>query len=156
MSGRTGGETTGRVARELAAERHEKAVHLVDGEAIRRALSGCPTALTELERGVVITIADTDGLDREITAQGLGMSRGTLDWAILRRRQRVPVLTRDLLAAALLRPAGDLVDAVRDADADAVAGVLSGLDRQRLAALRVVLASLVLDAELGGRERDAV
>lgn len=156
MAARTGGETTGRVARELAAERHEKAVHLVDGEAIRRALSGCPTALTELERGVVITIADTDGLDREITAQGLGMSRGALDWAILRRRQRVPALTRDLMAAALLRPAGDLVGAVRDADAEAVAGVLSGLDRQRLAALCVVLASLVLDAELGGRERDAV
>lgn len=81
MSGRVGGQTTGRVARELAAEQQERLVELVDAVAIRRALSGCPSALgamTHLEREVVIAIADTYGGDLEITAAGLGITRGSL------------------------------------------------------------------------------
>lgn len=148
MTDRTGGATTGRVARELAVERHERAVELIDAEAIRRALSGSPAGLTALERDVVITIADLDGLDRRITAAGLGVSLNALEYAILRRRQRVPELTRDLWAAVMLRPAALLVDAVRAGDADGVAAVLAGLDAQGFAALAVVLAAAVSDASI--------
>lgn len=147
MSGRPG-ETTGRVKREIAVERHERAVHLVDGEAIRRALLGSPVALTELERGAVISIASMDGFDRELSAQGLGVSRNTLDSAIAHHRRRLPGLTRDLWAATALRPAGALVEAVASQDAGGVASVLCGLDRQRLAALAVVLAAAVTDPSI--------
>lgn len=148
MTGRTGGATTGRVARELAVERHERAVELIDVEAIRRALAGSPVALTALERDVVITIADLDGLDRQITARGLGLSLNAVEYAITRRRRRVPSLTRDLWAAVMLRPASALVDAVRAGDAEAVAAVLAGLDAQGFAALSVVLAAAVSDASI--------
>lgn len=145
MSGHPG-ETTGRIKREMALERHERAVHLVDGEVIRRALLGSPVAMRELERGAVIAIADTDGIDRELTAAGLSMSRKSLDGAIVARRRQAAALTRDLWAASMLRPAENLVDAVRSGDPDAVAEVLLGLNRQRLAALAVVLAAQVADA----------
>ena len=150
MTGRPG-EATRAVKRALAVRRHERAVHLVDGAAIRRALSGCPSAIkamTDLEREVVIAIADTDGIDREVTAAGLGISRSTLDWKITHQRRRAAALTRDLWAAAMLQPAADLVSAVRENDPGAVAEVLVGLDPQRLAALCVVLAARVADAEL--------
>jgi len=154
-----GGQTTGRMIRELARERHERVVHLVDVEAVRRALLGSPTALTELERGAVIALCDLYGLDVTITAAGLGVAPNTVDWTIRRNRKRLPGLTRDLMAAAMLRPAGELVEAVAAGDADAVAGLLTDLDRQRLAALAVVLASMVADGESGavsdGRERVA-
>lgn len=158
MTARNGGDTTGRVIREQSVERHERLVELVDAVAIRRALSGCPSAieaLTALEREVVIAVADIDGLDRQVTARGLGLSKGGLDWAIVRQRRRVDELTRDLLAASMLRPAGDLVAAVAAEDPNAVAAVLLGRDLQRLAALCVVLASMVADAERDGRERIA-
>lgn len=142
MSGRPG-ELTGRVARELAVERHERAMALLDGEAIRRVLSGAPTFLTPLEREAVFVLADTDGIDRAAVAEGLGCSRGALDRQIWARRERAPQLTRDLWAAAMIRPARD---------PDAVAGVLSGLDRQRPAALAVVLASMTADADPDSRE----
>lgn len=150
MSARPG-EATGRLLREQARERHEQAVHLLDAEAIRRVLSGCPAWLTELERDAVVTIADVGGLSREITARGLGVSEGALDWAITRRR-RATALTRDLMAAAALRPAADLVEAVAARAAGAVARVLSGLDRQRPAALAVVLALMTADADPDSRE----
>lgn len=134
-------------------------MHLVDAEAIRRALLGSPVALTQLERGVVVAIADMDGLDREITARGLGISLDALKDRIRSRRRRVPVLQRELLAASMQGPADELVGAVAAGDADAVAGLLTGLDRQRFAALAVVLASMVADAGQGavaeGRERVA-
>lgn len=142
------GEATRAVKRALAEQGHERARHLIDAVAIAKALEGSPVALTELERDAVIVIADTDGIDREITAAGLGISRSGLDWAIIRQRRRVPALTRDLWAAVMLRPAADLVSAVRAHDPDAVASVLLGLDRQRLAALAVVLASMLADADL--------
>lgn len=150
MTGRPG-EATGRLLREQARERHERAVELVDVEAVRRALTGCPSvlgAMTDLERELVVTIADVGGLSREITARGLGVSGGALDWAIKSRRRRVAALTRDLWAAAALRPAADLVDAVAAGDADAVASLLLGLDRQHLAALAVVLAAVVSEPSL--------
>ncbi len=150
MTGRPG-ELTGRVARELATARHERQVELVDAVTIRRALSGCPSvldAMTDLERDLVVAIADIDGLDREISARGLGISKGALEWTIIRRRRRVAALTRDLWAAAALRPAADLVGAVGSGDGEAVASLLTGLDSQRLAALAVVLAAAVADPDV--------
>ena len=150
MSGRPG-ELTGRVARELATERHERLVELVDAVTIRRALSGCPSvleAMTDLERELVVAIADIDGLDREITARGLGISKGALEWTITRRRRRVEALTRDLWAASALRPAAELIAAVGAGDAGAVASLLRPLDPQRFAALAVVLAAAVADPDV--------
>lgn len=147
MSGRPG-ETTGRIARELAAERHERAVHMLDATAMIRVLRGSPAILTELERDAVIVLADSDGVDRRIVAEGLGVKKNTLDRMILDRRRRVPVLTRDLQAAAMLRPAAELVAAVAGSDADAVASVLSGLSLQQFAALAVVLAAAVSDPSI--------
>lgn len=158
MSGRPG-EATSRIKRELATAAQERAVHLIDGEAIRRALLGCPAVLTELEREAVIAVCDAGEMDRELTAAGLGLSRRSLDDQIKTRRRRVPVLTRDLQAAAMLRPAAELVEAVGAGDADAVAAVLTPMDRQRLAVLAVVLASMVADADADadaeGREQVA-
>jgi hypothetical protein len=132
----------------LAKAEHERAMELVDVTAVLRALSGSPVALTELERDVVIVLADRDGISRQITAEGLGISKSGIDWAVTRQRRRVPALTRDLWAAAMIRPAADLVSAVRHNDPEAVAEVLLGLDRQRLAALAVVLAAAVTDPDL--------
>lgn len=154
MSGRPG-ETTGRVKRELAVEAHERAVHLIDLEAVRRVLSGIPAVLTELERGAVIALCDAGGLDATVTAQGLGIAPSTVDWTIRRHRRRAAVLTRDLQAAVMLRPAAELVEAVAAGDAEAVAGVLLPLGRQQFAALAVVLASMVADAGPEGREQVA-
>jgi hypothetical protein len=131
-----------------AATRHpdrtpqERAVHLIDAEAIRQALLGTPVALTELEKGAVIAICDTDGLDREITARGLGLTHGAVDTAITRRRAAVPRLAADALAAAMGQPARDLTDAVAARDREAVADVLTGLDVLQLRALAVVLADM--------------
>lgn len=155
MSARDGGSATGRIARELAVDRHEKAVHLLDVEAIRRVLSGSPAFLTHAEREAVFVLADSDGIDRTIVADGLGMKRDAVDWAVLRRRKRASELTRDLQAAAMLRPAGELVEAVAAEDRDGVAAVLTGLSLQQFAALAVVLAARVVDAESGGREQVA-
>lgn len=146
MSGRPG-ETTGRVKRELAVEAHERAVHLIDLEAVRRVLSGIPAVLTELERGAVIALCDAGGLDATVTAQGLGVAPSTVDWTIRRHRRRAAVLTRDLQAAVMLRPAAELVEAV--------AAVLTPLGQQQFAALAVVLASMVADAGPEGREQIA-
>lgn len=60
-------ELTGRVARELAVQRHEQAMALLDGTAIRRVLSGSPTFLTLLEREAVFVLA---GLAAEARAHG--------------------------------------------------------------------------------------
>ena len=147
MSGRPG-ETTGRIARELAAERHERAVHMLDATAMIRVLRGSPAILTELEREAVIVLADSDGVDRRIVAEGLGVKKNTLDRMILDRRRRVPVLTRDLQAAVMLRPAAELVSAVASGDADRVASVLSPLGLQQFAALAVVLAAAVSDGSV--------
>lgn len=117
-------------------------MHLVDGEAIRRALLGTPVALTALEQGAVISICDTNGLDREITARGLGMTRGGVDNAIVRAKRAAPARYADVLAAAMEQPAADLVAAVAARDAGAVGEVLAGLDVQQLRALAVVLADL--------------
>ena len=143
-----GGELTGRVARELAAERHERAVHMLDATAMIRVLRGSPAILTELERDAVIVLADSDGVDRRIVAEGLGVKKNTLDRMILDRRRRMGGLTRDLQAAAMLRPAAELVAAVGAGDASAVAAVLTPMDRQRLAALAVVLAAAVSDPSI--------
>lgn len=146
------GTASSRVRREKAIERHERAVHLLDVEAMLRVLSGSPTFLTEVEREAVIVLADRDGLDRQIVADGLGVQRSTLGDLIEVRRRRLPRITRDLWAAVMLRPARELVDAVAGEDSGAVAGVLVPLDRQHLAALRVVLASMVADTERDGRD----
>lgn len=158
MSGRPG-ETTGRIKRELATAAQERAVHLIDGEAIRRALLGCPAVLTELEREAVIAVCDAGEMDRELTAAGLGLSRRSLDDQIKTRRRQVPALTRDLQAAAMLRPAAELVEAVGAGDAGAVAVVLSSLSLQQFAALAVVLAAAVSDPSIlpdTGVERDGI
>jgi hypothetical protein len=155
VSGRTGGATTGRIKREMALERHEQAVHLLDVEAMRRVLSGSPAFLTHAEREAVFVLADSDGIDRHVVAAGLGMSRDALDWAVLRRRKRSSELDRDLQAAAAIRPAAELVDAVAAESPDAVAAVLTGLSPQQFAALCVVLAARVVDAETEGREQVA-
>ncbi len=146
-----GGELTGRVARELAAERQRRLVELVDAEAIRRALSGCPSVLagmTQVERELVIAIADMDGFNHRITAEGLGLSPRGLADAMVTQRRRAGGLTRDLQAAVMLRPAAELVAAVAGSDADAVASVLSPLSLQQFAALAVVLAAAVSDPSI--------
>lgn len=147
MSARPG-EAGRAAARELAAEANERAVHLVDVEAVRAALLGTPVALTELERGAVVALCDLGGFDVAITAAGLGVSVKRLGDRMRVRRRRVPALTRDLWAAVMLRPAADLVDAVASRDAEAVASALCGLNRQHLAALAVVLAAAVRDSSL--------
>lgn len=152
MSANRGVETSARTRREQAVERHERAVHLLDVEAMLRVLSGSPTFLTAVEREAVIVLADRDGLDRQIVADGLGVRRSTLGDLIEVRRRRLPRITRDLWAAVMLRPAGELVDAVASEDPDAVAAVLVGPDVQHLAALCVVLASMVADTERDGRD----
>ncbi len=152
MTARNGVDTSARVRREQAVERHERAVHLLDVEAMLRVLSGSPTFLTAVEREAVIVLADRDGIDRQVVATGLGVQRSTLGDLIEVRRRRLPRITRDLWAAVMLRPARDLVDAVTVEDPAAVAGVLVGPDVQHLAALCVVLASMVADAERDGRD----
>jgi len=87
-------------------------------------------------------IADLDGLDREITAAGLGISRSSLDDRIAKRRRNLPGLAADLLALTMTGPAEDLVSAVAGRDADAARGALAGWDRQHLVALAVVLADI--------------
>lgn len=159
MSARPGGETTGRIKRELAVEAHERAVHLIDLEAVRRVLLGIPAVLTELERGAVIALCDAGGLDATVTAQGLGVAPSTVDWTVRRHRKRAAALTRDLQAAAMLRPAAELVTAVAGSDAEAVASVLSSLSLQQFAALAVVLAAAVSDPSIlpdAGVERDGI
>lgn len=136
------GAATRDVTLALARADHERAVELVDVTAVLRALSGSPAVLTALERDVVVVLPDRDGISRQIVAEGLGITRHSVDDAICRQRRRVPALTRDLWAAAMLRPAADLVSAVRANDPVAVARVLVGLDCQRLAALAVDLARL--------------
>ncbi len=128
-----------------AAERaldNQRRAHLVDAEAVRRALLGDPVALTELERGATISICDTDGLDRSLTAQGLGITSDHLDKLIYRRRTRAVLAYKNALAAGMREPALDLVDAVRDRDVCAVAEILTGLQQQGLYALAIVLADM--------------
>lgn len=127
---------------------HEQAVHLIDLEAVRKALLGVPVVLTELEAGAVVALCDLGGLDYTITAQGLGISYAAFKDRIKTRRRRVGGLTRDLQAAVMLRPAADLVAAVASGDADRVASVLSPLGLQQFAALAVVLAAAVSDGSI--------
>lgn len=141
MTGRPG-ETTRRTIRDLARDRHERAVHLIDATAIRRALLSDPVTLTELERGAIVVLADEYGLDHQIVAEGLGRSKSTVDTAIIRRRERLPGLAADLLALTMTGPAEDLIAAVAARDPDAVRDGLAGWDRQHLAALCVVLADV--------------
>lgn len=140
------GETTRRTIRDLARERHERVVHLLDATAIRRALLGDPVTLTELERGAIVVLADEYGLDHQIVAEGLGRSKSAVDTAIIRRRERLPGLAADLLALTMTGPAEDLIAAVAVRDPDGVRDVLAGWDRQHLAALCVVLADMATDA----------
>lgn len=152
MSGQPGSATR-EVIRALATQRHERAVHLIDLEAVRLALLGVPTVLRELEAGAVVALCDLGGLDRELTARGLGVSRSCVDDRIAKRRA-LPGLAADLLALTMTGPAADLVAAVAARDVDAVRGVLAGLDRQHLAALAIVLADLVAPDAFGDDERD--
>jgi hypothetical protein len=122
---------------------NERRVHLVDAESVRRAVLGDPGALTELERGAVVSIADTDGFDRELTAAGLGVSRKHLEKLIKRRRILAGFAYRNALAAGMREPAADLIDAVCARDVDAVAEVLTELDTQGLYALAIVLADML-------------
>jgi hypothetical protein len=122
---------------------NERRVHLVDAEAVRRALLGDPGALTELERGAVVSICDSNGFDRELTAAGLGVSRKHLEKLIKRRRMLAGFAYRAALAAGAREPAEELVDAVRDRHILAVAEVLTELDTQGLYALAIVLADMV-------------
>ena len=140
------GETTRRTIRDLARDRHERAVHLVDVEAVRLALLGVRKALTELEAGAVVALCDVGGFDRELTAAGLGITRSSLDDRIAKRHRQLPGLAADLLVLTMTGPAGDLVAAVTARDPDAVRDVLTGWDRQHLAALAVVLADMAADA----------
>ena len=140
------GAATRQVIRDLARGRHERAVHLIDATAIRRALLGDPVALTELERGAIVVLADEYGLDHQIVAEGLGRSKSTVSTAIIRRRERLPGLAADLLALTMTGPADDLVSAVSARDPDSVRDVLAGWDRQHLAALAVVLADMAAHA----------
>lgn len=138
---------------------HEQAVHLIDLEAVRKALLGVPVVLTELEAGAVVALCDLGGLDYTITAQGLGISYAAFKDRIKTRRRRAPGLTRDLMAASALRPAAELVSAVAGSDADAVASVLSSLSLQQFAALAVVLAAAVSDPSIlpdAGVEHDGI
>jgi hypothetical protein len=139
----------GQVEAQERREQHERAVHLVDGVAIRKALSGTPAALSELERGAVIAICDTYGLSRDLTAAGLGITLAHLEKLIGRRRMLAGFAYRCALAAGMREPAADLVDAVAARDVAAVAEILTELDTQGLYALAVVL------AEMAGRDPDA-
>jgi hypothetical protein len=121
---------------------NERRVHLIDAESVRRAVLGDPGALTELERGAVVSIADTDGFDRELTAAGLGVSRKHLEKLVKRRRTLAGFAYRNALAAGMREPAAELVDAVRDRDVCAVAEILTELDTQGLYALAIVLADM--------------
>lgn len=132
------GETDAQVRRAA----HERAVHLVDAVAIRKALFGTPVVLTELERGAVVTICDTHGLSRDLVAEGLEENRRQFERAVAYRRRDLPAARADFLAAAARQPALDLVAAVKAWDRDAVAEVLVGLDVQGLYALAVVLADM--------------
>ena len=128
---------------------HKRAVHLIDGVAIREVLLGAPKALTELERGAVIAVCDLHGLDRELTGRCLGLAPKSVGKLIGRRRKNVDAAFKEALAAGMVEPALELMDAVRDRDADAVADVLCELSVQGLYALAVVL------ADMAGREPGA-
>jgi hypothetical protein len=129
--------------RRPARTEQERAAHLIDVGAIRRALLGTPTALRELERGAVVTLCDVDGIDRHLVAGAMQITKPHLEILIRRRRDALPAAQADFLAACMREPAQDLVEAVHAGDRDAVAGVLEGLDVQSLYALAVVLADLV-------------
>lgn len=128
---------------------HERAVHLVDAVAIRKALFGTPVVLTQLERGAVVTICDTHGLSRDLVAEGLEENRRQFEREIAYRRRDLPATRADYLAAAARQPASDLVAAVKAWDRDAVAEVLVGLDVQGLYALAVVLADMANPLDTG-------
>lgn len=121
---------------------NQRAVHLVDAESVRRAQLGEPGALTELERGAVVSICDSNGFDRELTAAGLGVSRKHLEKLIKRRRMLAGFAYRTALAAGMREPAAELIDAARARDVVAVAEVLTELDTQGLYALAIVLADM--------------
>jgi hypothetical protein len=135
-----------------AAERareHERAVHLVDVVAVREALLGNEVALTELERDAVISLASGAGMDRDVVRRGLGVCRSTLDTSIKAQRTARPRVERQALATALVEPALDLIAAVRDRDAEAVAellGQFAGINLTGWHAFAIVL------ADLAGRE----
>jgi hypothetical protein len=131
---------------------HKRAVHLVDGVTIRAALLGNEVALTELEHDAVISICDVDGMDRDLVRRGLGISRSTLDKAITARRTARPAAERQALATALIEPALDLLAAVRNWDAEAVADVLAqfaGMNLTGWHAFAIVLADMA-SSESGG------
>lgn len=134
---------------------NRRRVHLVDAEAVRRGLLGDPGAMTELERGAAISIADTDGFDRELTAVGLGITRHHLDKLIKRQRVLAGFAYRHALAAGMREPAADLIDAVHARNVAAVAEILTELSTQGLYALAVVLADMA-DREPGADDAPPV
>lgn len=129
-----------------AAERaieSERTVHLIDAEAIRKALLGDPGALTELEQGAAIVITDQWGLDRELTAAGLGVRGDSVKRAISRARSLAPARLRLLLAATAEESVQPVVDAVKARDAELIAEYLTDLDVLQLRALVIALADAV-------------
>jgi hypothetical protein len=136
-----------------AAERalnRERTVHLVDVEAVRQALTGTLSALTELEQDAAITLCDLGGLSRELTAAGLGMSADLVQKKINRRRARVGYAYRNALAAGAREPAAHLIRVVRRRDVVAVAEILTELSQQGLYALAIVLADMAGAQEVPG------
>jgi hypothetical protein len=129
---------------------NERRAHLVDAETVRRGLLGDPGAMTELERGAAISICDTDGFDRELTAAGLGVTRPHLDKLINRRRRLAGFAYRNALAAGAREPAAHLIRVVHRRDVAAVAEVLTELGEQGLYALAIVLADMAGAQEVPG------
>jgi len=138
--------------RRPARTEQERAAHLIDVGAIRRALLGTPTALRELEQGAVVTLCDVDGIDRHMIAGAIGITKDNLEVLIRRRRAALPAAESEFLAACMREPAADLVGAVRARDRAAVAEVFEGLDYRALYALAIVLADLVDPAVVMGEE----
>lgn len=125
---------------------HERAVHLVDAVAIRRALLGDPVALTELEYGACVVICDRGGLNRELVARGLGVGRRRLEREVAYKRRDLPAVERELLAAELRPVAAEFAQAVERGDAAAVAGIAAGLDAEGWCALALNLAADLVEA----------
>jgi hypothetical protein len=135
-----------------AAERileTKRAVHLVDAVAIRKALLGTPTALTEIEQGAAITICEVGGLSRDLTAQGLGLERSSIDQLMTRRRRELPAAEADALVAAMADRAQLLIAAVADRKRAAVAEVLQPMPVTELHALAIALADMLAAPERG-------
>jgi hypothetical protein len=120
---------------------HVGAVHLVDTVAVRRALLGSPVALTELERGAVISICDLGQIDRNLVAQGLGLSKAALNTALRQRQRHLPAAEADTLVAAMAERVPGLVAAVGERDRAAVSRLMP-VQVEELQALVIAFADL--------------